>query len=454
MSEELRILILEDVPTDAELMERELRKGGIKFSSKRVETREDFIKEIKDFAPDLILSDYMLPHFNGMAALELAKELAPTIPFIIVTGSINEETAVECMKAGAGDYVLKDHLGRIDPAVKNAIKGRWLREAKDQAEKALQTSAQEWQVTFDAISDPVCILDIERRILQCNKAMENLVGKPLNEILGHACCEFIHGKSEPLEGCPFLHVQKSYRRESIILPVVNQWFNVTVDPLIDGNGRLIGGVHIVSDITERKNMEKVLRESEERFRLAFENANIGMCLVDLQGRLTKVNRKMCGIFGYSQEELENMTVNDIAYPEDLNISPTFIQRATSGEIEHTNFEKRYFHKDCHIVWGQVSSSLVRDAQGVPQYFISHIEDITERKWAEAEREKLIRELQEALAQVKLLSGMLPICSSCKKVRDDKGYWNQIEVYIQDHSEAEFSHGICPECMKKLYPDEI
>jgi PAS domain S-box-containing protein len=131
-----------------------------------------------------------------------------------------------------------------------------------------------------------------------------------------------------------------------------------------------------------KRAEEALQEIEERFRLAFENANIGMCLVDLQGRLTKVNHQMCEIFGYSQEELEGMTVNDIAHPEDLNISTTFIQRATSGKIEYTHFEKRYLHKDGHIVWGAVSSSLVRDPQGVPQYFISHVQDITERKRAE------------------------------------------------------------------------
>jgi nitrate/nitrite-specific signal transduction histidine kinase len=82
------------------------------------------------------------------------------------------------------------------------------------------------------------------------------------------------------------------------------------------------------------------------------------------------------------------------------------------------------------------------------------QEITERKRVEAEREKLIRELQEALAKVKTLSGFIPICASCKKIRDDKGYWEQVEVYIRNHSEAEFSHGICPECFKKLYPDEI
>ena len=78
-------------------------------------------------------------------------------------------------------------------------------------------------------------------------------------------------------------------------------------------------------------------------------------------------------------------------------------------------------------------------------------DITERKQAEKEREKLVRELQKAMTEIKALKGILPICASCKKIRDDKGYWNQVEVYIRDHSEAEFSHGICPECKEKLYP---
>ena len=128
-------------------------------------------------------------------------------------------------------------------------------------------------------------------------------------------------------------------------------------------------------------MTRKLQESEERFRLAFENANIGMCLVDLEGRLTRVNPQMSRIFGYSQQELESMTVNDITHPDDVDVSPTFIQRAKSGEVEHTIFEKKYFHKDGHIIWGQVSSSLVCDAQGKPQYFISHVQDITEQELA-------------------------------------------------------------------------
>ena len=133
------------------------------------------------------------------------------------------------------------------------------------------------------------------------------------------------------------------------------------------------------EIVERKQAEETLGESEERFRLAFENASIGMCLVDTEGRLTKVNPQMSEIFGYSQEELESMTVNDITHPEYLDVSPGFIQRASSGEITQFKLEKQYFHKNGHIIWGQVTSSLVRDIRDEPLYFISHVKDITERK---------------------------------------------------------------------------
>jgi hypothetical protein len=99
-----------------------------------------------------------------------------------------------------------------------------------------------------------------------------------------------------------------------------------------------------------------------------------------------------------------------------------------------------------------TASRLYDAQENVIGSIESIRDITAAKRLEKERERLIGELQGAIAQIRTLSGLLPICSSCKKIRDDKGYWNQIETFIRNHSEAEFSHGICPDCARKLYPD--
>ena len=113
----VRILLLEDSDADAQLVDVELRKAGLDFTARRAVTRVDFERALREFHPDIIVSDHQLPQFSGAAALPLARELAPGAPFILLTGSLDEETAVQYMKAGAADYILKDRLARLGPAV-------------------------------------------------------------------------------------------------------------------------------------------------------------------------------------------------------------------------------------------------------------------------------------------------------------------------------------------------
>ena len=170
--------------------------------------------------------------------------------------------------------------------------------------------------------------------------------------------------------------------------------------IYDAQGRPDYFIGMVLDISARKQAEEARRQSDELFRLAFENATIGTCLVSLQGRLTKVNLALCEMLGYAREELEGMTVNDLAYPDDTALSANFIANAISHpDHGHALFEKRYQHKQGHLVWGWVSSSLVHDAQGQPLYFISHVQDITERKQAELELIQA-RQAAEAANQAK------------------------------------------------------
>jgi hypothetical protein len=113
-------------------------------------------------------------------------------------------------------------------------------------------------------------------------------------------------------------------------------------------------------------------------------------------------------------------------------------------------EARYLKKGGEPMWGNLTVERIEDSTGQMLFVLGMLEDISERRRSIQEREHMILELKESLANVKTLRGLVPICASCKKIRDDKGYWSQVEVYVRDHSEAEFSHGICPECMKKLY----
>ena len=144
------------------------------------------------------------------------------------------------------------------------------------------------------------------------------------------------------------------------------------------------------DRTGRHRLQQERSEIEQKFRLAFENANVGICLVDLNGILLEVNSKMSEILGYEASELEGRSVNERAYPEDVNVSPQHIKEALSGTGEVFEFEKRFFHKNGQIVFTKVSSSLATDSRGNPLYFISHVMDISEAKRAE---EKLRRSEQ-------------------------------------------------------------
>ena len=119
-----RVLIVEDVPADAELNEREIQQALTPCIFKRVETEEDFLMAIDEFKPDFIISDYQMPTFDGLTALKLTLERTPLTPFILVTGSMNEDTAVDCMKAGATDYVVKEHLKKLGKLLSVPLKKR------------------------------------------------------------------------------------------------------------------------------------------------------------------------------------------------------------------------------------------------------------------------------------------------------------------------------------------
>jgi len=163
-----------------------------------------------------------------------------------------------------------------------------------------------------------------------------------------------------------------------------------------------------------------------------------------------VNRGARENMGYSMDELTRMTPLDIKPEFTAEFFEELIAPLRTGQKEMVQFNTVHRRKDATLYPVEVHLQLT--TFGSSPAFVAIILDITERKRADQKREKLLNDLQEALSKVKKLGGLLPICASCKKIRDDKGYWNQIEAYICNHSEAEFSHSICPECARKLYPD--
>lgn len=203
---------------------------------------------------------------------------------------------------------------------------------------------------------------------------------------------------------------------------------------------------------ERKQTEMALRESEENYRLLFESGNDAILVCPMEngvpGNFVQVNNVACQYLGYSRAELLRMSPQDIVSPESQHKLTSVVAMLVSKT--HLLFEIDHQAKDGSVVPVEINARLFQIRNQT--MLLAMTRDITERRRAETEKERLITELKSALSQVKTLSGLLPICSLCKKIRDDQGYWSRLETYITDHSEAQFSHGLCPDCLKHYLPD--
>ena len=261
----VRILIVEDVPEDAELEVEALKAAGLDVTWTRVETTPSFIEQIGLFHPDLILSDYSLPRLNGMDALVVARDLVPRTPFLVVTGSINEETAVSCMKAGAWDYILKDHLGRLSFAVSGALELKRRREAQAIAEMQLRLQGQ----ALEAAVNGILITDLDGTIEWVNPAFTAMTGYSREELIGRNPRILKSGN----------HREAFYRDMWTTIRAGNPWrgelYNrrkdgalyleeLTITPVKGSDGAVSHFVGIKQDISLRRRQEEEIRDLEVR----------------------------------------------------------------------------------------------------------------------------------------------------------------------------------------------
>ena len=240
-------------------------------------------------------------------------------------------------------------------------------------------------------------------IVYVNPAFERISGYAAEESIGRNC-RFLQGEDRDQPVLDELRaalggerecrvVLRNYRKDGELF-----WNELYISPVHDEVGRLTNFVGVQNDITERRRIEEVLRESEERFRATFEHAAVGAAQVGIDGRWLRVNQRLCEIVGYSQEELLGKTFQDITHADDLQEDLGRMQRMLAGELETYTIEKRYLKKDGSEVWVNLTVSLVRDPSGEPGYFIALIEDISERKKTEEERDLLLVREQLARAE--------------------------------------------------------
>jgi PAS domain S-box-containing protein len=388
LPEEVRILHLDDNPMDAALIAEILQDEPEQFraSVTYVQNRAEFIAALQQKKFDVILSDFRMPSFDGDQALLVAKECSPDIPFIMVTGELGEERAIETLQRGATDYVIKDRLFRLIPAIRRALNEADNRRKRKEAEDALHRAHHATSEILESIQDAFFALDGQLRFTYVNREAEKLWNRSRGELVGQGLTEAF-----PLAaGTPFHMMlcramsQRQAVHEEVFSLVLKQWIDAVAYPT-DTMGLSV----YIRNITERKNVEDRLVMLSR----AVEQSPASIMITDFSGTIEYVNEKFIRLTGYRREEV-------------IGQNPRILKSGERPREEYAGMWKTLlaggewrgeFHnkkKNGDLFWEYASISAIKDKDGNVRHFLAIKEDITARKKGEEEIRRLNEELEE------------------------------------------------------------
>ena len=412
----LRVLLVEDSENDAMLLLRELRRGGYQPHAQRVFTPEDMQKALR--AADakgepfqVVISDYYMPRFRAPDTLRLLRELGYDVPFIVVSGKIGEDAAVGIMKAGANDYLTKENMSRLCPAIEREVREA---EVRREREKALDLSEDRFRRLVEQIpaityvQEPIDS-DTPKAITYMSPQYGAMLGYPAEtEILDEEhWLRMLHPDDRERVLAEELRTDQTgepYRIEYRLIARDGRvvWVHDEATLVRDEEGNAQYWLGVQYDITEQKRTEEEFRKSEERFRATFEQAAVGIVQVGLDGEWLRFNDKFCDIVGYDREELGTVSVFQLVSPEDFERDFDRGVRMLAGELKDYTEEKLIVGKGGRRVWINLTVSLVHDADE-PRYFIAVVEEIGKRKVAEEERKRTQEQLRQSEERFKVLA---------------------------------------------------
>lgn len=384
MSEVLRVLILEDVSSDAELMAFELSEAGVQFLLRTATDRSTFMEAIDEFWPDIILSDYSLPNFDGLSALRIAREKCPDVPFIFVSGALGEEKAIDLLKEGATDYVLKNRLIRLAPAVLRAFNEAQEKRERRKVEDALKELREMLYTTLENITDAFFTVDHRWRFTYLNRDAERIWKKNRKNLLGESIWDVSSGELRSLIEPQFSKAMSAQLPTSFeaFFSMMNMWINARIYPTPSGLAVYF------QDISERKKKEEAIRESESLYHLFFQNSVAGTfrAIYDISenpaqtdGWFIDCNESFSEMLGYDRRNKTlNLNVKDIFFSKD-DLSGYTKDLVKNRQL--TNYQLRLKRKDGNPVWILLNAAL-RDHKDGLMMVEGTMADITERVEAE------------------------------------------------------------------------
>ncbi|MEN3334596.1 MAG: hypothetical protein V7641_3961 [Blastocatellia bacterium] len=379
---------IEDSQRDADLLHRHLTRAGYDVFSDRVETPAAMRAALEREPWDVILCDYSMPQFNALRALALLKEIGLDIPFIIISGTVGEAVAVEAMRAGAHDYLMKDNLVRLVPTIEREIFEAENRRARRQVEAALRESEDRYRDLVEHSHDLICTHDLEGQLLSVNQAAARILGYDPETLLGRNIREAL---------LPAHHV----RFDDYIAELLNQGFAQGVMTVQTRSGEkriweysntlrtegvmvpLVRG--LARDVTEQKRAEAALRESEAQYRRLLETTYEGVWVFDAAQRTTYVNQRLAEMLGVSAEEMIGRPAADFLDDAARADVEQRWQQRTQGIKEQ--YDLRLRRKDGADVWVIVCATPIFNERGEFIGSLSMQTDITNRKRIEEELKK-------------------------------------------------------------------
>lgn len=380
----LRVLLLEDEPTDAELEEDALRSAGLIFTGKRVDTREAFIRALEEFKPDIVLADYKLPAFDGGAAVQIVRQQYPSIPVVMVTGTVGDEKAVELLGLGARDYILKDRLARLGPAVQHALSAEQGIRARKAAERALRESEERFRNVFENAKDVILAMAMDETLIMLNPAFERITGWKIEEWLGKPFAPLVHPDELPRAMELFKCAMHGEALPAFELQIIKNnggyvAAEFTIAPLVRSGPRpyVIG---IARDVTERKLAEERIRASEALLRQAQAVASVGSWRISMPGNELTWSDETYRMFGVAPgTPLAYESFLQYIHPDDRAKVEAAWQAALQGapySIQHRIVANGVTR------WVEERAELEFDEHGNPRSATGAIQDITERRQME------------------------------------------------------------------------
>ncbi len=433
----LLIFLLEDIVNDALLIQQELQGAGLVFTMIRVDTRKEFERQLERAVPDIILADYIMPQFTALDALAIVKKRTPDIPFLLVTGTQSEEVAVECMKLGVDDYILKSSLRRLPSAVRNAIE-------KKKAKHALGKAETQYRTIVEQAGDGIFISDADGNLSEVNTKACTMLGYSRDEMLHMNMRELFSPDvlaSDPprldllLQGKTILRDRHLRRKDG---SEIDTEINVRVVQ----DGRILA---IVRDVTDRKNIEKEIRLLAHTLKSVSECVSI----TDLNNNIIFVNDAFLKTYGYSETELLNQPISMLRSPQSPpELTGKILSATLRGGWRGEIINRKKDGTDFPVF---ISTSVVRDEQGKPIALVGSAIDVTERR----EAEQLLRKNEERFRSlVQNSSDIITILDARGKILYESESLLRVLGYEQDelvgHSAFELIHSDDVEHVTELF----